>query len=68
MDVQVGGRAESLDERDRAGVGYGAFEPRLLEQKARDDPVDDAQHRREQLGVRGATTSLAYRPPKDLNK
>ena len=39
MDVQVGGRAESMDERDRAGVGYGAFEPRLLEQKPRDDTV-----------------------------
>ena len=52
MDVQVGGRAESLDERDRSGVGCGAFQACLLEQKARDDPVDDAQHRREQLGVR----------------
>ena len=27
MDVQVGGRAESLDEGDRAGVGRGPFLP-----------------------------------------
>ena len=37
MNVQVGGRAESLDEGDRAGVGCGAFQVCLLEQKPRDD-------------------------------
>ena len=52
MDVQVGGRAESLDEGDRAGVGCGAFQACLLEHKPRDDAVDDAQQRREQFGVR----------------
>jgi len=41
---------ESLDERDRAGVGCCAFQACLLEQKPRDDAVDDAQHRRKQLG------------------
>ena len=40
-------------EADSAGVGCAAFQYRLLEQKARDDPVDDAQHRREQLGMGG---------------
>ena len=53
MDVHVGGRAEPLDEGDRAGVGCGAFQACLLEQRARDDPVDDAQHRREQIGPCG---------------
>ena len=52
MDVQVGGRAKSLDEGDRAGVGCGAFHACLLEQKPRDNAVDDAQHRREQFGLR----------------
>jgi len=52
MDVQVGGRAESLDEGDRAGVGCGAFQGCLFEQKPRDCAVDGAQRRREQLGVR----------------
>ena len=51
MDVQVSGRAESLYQRDRAGVGCGALQASLLAQKPRDDAVDDAQHRREQLGV-----------------
>ena len=41
------------DEGDRAGVGCCAFQPRLLEQKPRDDAMDDAQHRREQLGMSG---------------
>ena len=53
MDVQFGGRAESLDQGDRAGIGCGAFLACLLEQKPRDDAVDDPQHRREQLGVCG---------------
>ena len=51
MDIQVGCRAESLNQRDRAGVGCCVFQPRLLAQKPRDDAVDDAQHQREQLGV-----------------
>lgn len=42
-------RAESLDERDRAGVGCGAAQACLPEQKPRDDAVHDAPHRREQL-------------------
>ena len=37
MDVQVGGRAESLNEGDRAGIGCGAIQPDLPAQKPRDD-------------------------------
>ena len=33
MDVEVGGRAKALDEGHRAGVGFGAFESRLFNQK-----------------------------------
>ena len=47
MDVEIGGRAKALDERDRARVGCARFQSRWLDQKARDDPVDDLQHRRE---------------------
>ena len=43
----------ALDEGDSTGVGCGTFQPRLLDQKARDDPMDDLQHRREQLGMGG---------------
>jgi hypothetical protein len=51
MDVQIGGRAETLDERDRAGTGIAALESRLLAQKSGNDPVDGLQDRREQLGM-----------------
>ena len=51
MDVEIGSRAETLDERDRAGRGLGAFESRLLDQKCRYHPVDDLQDRREELGM-----------------
>ena len=55
MDVEIGSRAETLDERDRAGHGFGTFESRLLDQKCRYHPVDDLQDRREQLWMGGET-------------
>jgi hypothetical protein len=57
MDVEMRGRAETLDQRDGAS-GLGALEPRLLDQKGRatewpclpsrgrkcgNDPVDEAE-------------------------
>ena len=36
VDVQVGGRSEALDQRDRAAVGLGGLEPGLIEQEARE--------------------------------
>ena len=45
MDIQIGGRAKSLDERDRTGLGFTALGARLLDQKGRDDPMHDLQHR-----------------------
>ncbi len=53
MDIQIDGRAKALDERDRAGVGCAAIQSGLLDEKCRDDPMHDLQHRREQLGMRG---------------
>ncbi len=51
MDVEIGGRSETLDEGDRAGRGFGAFEARLLDQKCRYDAGDDLQDGREQVGM-----------------
>ena len=45
VDVEVGRRAESLNEHDRAGIGGTSFQARLLEQKAREDAVNDASRR-----------------------
>ena len=45
------GRAKALDQGDRAGVGFGAFESRLLDQKSGNGAVDDLQYRREQMGM-----------------
>jgi len=33
MNIQIGGGAEALDERDRARVGLAAFQSRLLAQE-----------------------------------
>ena len=35
MNIQVGGGAKALDEGDGAGVGFAAFDSRLLEQHKR---------------------------------
>ena len=34
MNIQIGGGAEALDERDRARVGLAAFQSRLLPRKS----------------------------------
>ena len=53
VDVQIGRRSKSLDQRDRAAVSLLGRHPGLIEQKARDGAVYDLQHRRHQLGLRG---------------
>jgi hypothetical protein len=53
MDVEIRRRAESLNERDHACVGGGALHSRLADQEPPDDPVHDAQHRCELLGMGG---------------
>ncbi len=42
MDVQVGGGAKALDQRDGAGVRFAAFEPYLFDQKGGHDAVAGA--------------------------
>ena len=52
VDVEVGCRAEALDQRDRAAVGLVRLQARLIEQEARDHAVQHLQHGRHQIGLR----------------
>ena len=45
MDVEIGRRAEALDERDRTGVSLAALQSRLFDQKCGDDAVNALQQR-----------------------
>ena len=45
MNVEIGRRAEALDERDRTGVSLGAFQSRLFDQKCGNDAVNALQQR-----------------------
>ena len=48
VNVEIGRRAKSLDQRDRAAVGIVSLQTRLPKQEARDDAVHHLQH---QLGL-----------------
>jgi hypothetical protein len=52
MNVEIGGRVETLNQCDGASCGFDAFESGLLDQKCGNDPVDDLQDGREQLRMR----------------
>jgi hypothetical protein len=53
VNVEIRRGAKTLNERDSTRVGFATFEPRLLDQEAGDEAMDDAQQRREQLRMRG---------------
>jgi hypothetical protein len=53
MNVQIRCRAKALDKGERAGVGFAALGARLLDQNGCDDPMNDLQHPRDQLGMGG---------------
>ena len=53
VDVEVGGRAEALDQGDRAALTLVALEPRVAQQVPFDHALHHLQHRRDQLGLRG---------------
>nr|WP_234413820.1 hypothetical protein [Ideonella sp. A 288] len=53
VDVEVGGRAEALDQRDGAAVAFVGLEPGLPHQMARDHALYHLQHRRDQFRLRG---------------
>ena len=53
VDVQIGGRADALDQRDRAAASLVGTEAGLLQQVSRDHAVHHLQHGRRQLGLCG---------------
>ena len=61
MNVQVGGRAEALDEGDGTGGGLIALLAGLFEQERGNRPMDDLQYREEQVGMNGKETSQRNR-------
>ena len=52
VDVQVGGRAEALDQGDGTGGGLIALEAGLPDEERGNRPMNDLQYRREQFKVR----------------
>ena len=60
VDVQVGGRAEALDERDGTGGGVIARLAGLLKEKRGNRAMDDRQHRQEQVGMDGKETAGVF--------
>ena len=65
VDVQVGGRAEALDQGDRAALTFVALEPRVIQQMPLDHPLHHLQHRRDQLGLRGQQHAQRNRQRQD---
>ena len=57
VDVEVGGRAKTLDQHDGAALALFAFESNAIQQMARDHALHHLQHRRDQLGLRGQQQS-----------
>ena len=53
MNCEIGCGTEALDQGDGARVSSAVFQPRLLDQKAGDNAVDDVRHGREPFGMGG---------------
>jgi hypothetical protein len=53
VNIEVGSRAEALDQRYRAALAFVATEPRVVQQTPLDHALHHLQHRRDQLGLRG---------------
>ena len=53
VNVEIGRRPKSLNQRDCAAVGLKGLETGLVEQVARDHPVHHLKHRRYQQRLRG---------------
>ena len=51
-NAEVGGRAETLDQRDGAAVAIVGPEPGIVQQRPRNHVLHHLQHRRDQLGMR----------------
>ncbi len=52
VNVEVGGRAEALDQRDGATAPLVGLEAGSLQQMAREHTLHHLQHQRDQLGMR----------------
>ena len=61
MDVEVGRRAKTLDQRDGATVAFVGLEPGLPQQMARDHALYHLQHRRDPIRLRGQQQTQRYR-------
>ena len=59
VDVQIGGLAESLDQRDRAAVGLVGAESGPPQQASRDHSVHHLQHERHEVGAVQAEAGAA---------
>ena len=53
VDVEVKRAAEALDQRHRAALRASALDARLIGQPAGDQPMHDAQHRADGVGLAG---------------
>jgi hypothetical protein len=53
VDVELGSRAEALDQRHGPAVALARIQPGAVQQMARDHAQHHLQHRRDQLGLRG---------------
>jgi len=67
VDVEIGRRAEALDQRERAAVSLLGLQPGLIEQEACDGAVYDLQHGPHQLGLRGQQQAQRNRQPNLAN-
>jgi len=63
VNVEIGGRTKSLDQRDRAAVSLLGIQPGLIEQVARDGSMHHLQHGRHQLRLCGQQQAQRHRQP-----
>ena len=63
MNVQVGRRAEALDQGDGVALTFVALETRVVQQMPFDHPLHHLLHRRDQLGLRHQLHAQRDRQP-----
>jgi hypothetical protein len=53
VDVEIGGRAQALDQRDGTALAFVTLQRRVVQQMPLDHALHHLQHRRDQLGLCG---------------
>jgi len=53
MNIEIGRGAKPLDEGDRTGLGLGMGQASLVDHEGGENPVNDLQHRGEQVRLTG---------------